>query len=187
MTSQKSILIIDDHPLFREGLKSIIAGDKHFVVEGEAGNAREGYAMAKWADQVVIKIPCTVEGIKASRKLEQEGIPTGITLIFSPMQALLAVKAGVSYLIPFVGRLDDISLDGMEMVEQVVAIMDNYPDLESEILAASLRNPIHVLNSALMGVDIVTAPLSVYKQLAKHPLTDNGITKFLEDWNKVVK
>jgi len=153
----------------------------------ESGILEEGYAMAKWADQVVIKIPSTVEGIKAARKLELDGIPTGITLIFSPMQALLAAKAGASYLIPFVGRLDDISLDGMEMVEQVATIIDNYPDLKSKILAASLRNPLHILQSSMMGVDIVTAPLSVYKQLAKHPLTDNGIAKFLEDWKKVAK
>jgi len=165
-----------DGPIFTE----VISTD-------EAGILDEGYHMAKWADQVVIKIPTTVEGIKAARKLEVDGIPTGATLIFSPTQALLAAKAGVSYLIPFVGRLDDISYDGMELVEQVNIILGNYPDIKSKILTASLRNPLHILQSALIGIDIVTAPLSVYKQLAKHPLTDSGIAKFLQDWEKVNK
>ena len=142
-----------DGPVFSE----VISGD-------ETGILQEGYQMAKWSDQVVIKIPATLAGIKAAHKLEADGIPTGITLIFSPMQALLAAKAGVSYIIPFVGRLDDISSDGMEMVEQVIAIMDNYPDLTCKVLAASVRTPVHILQSALIGVDIVTAPLSVYKQ-----------------------
>lgn len=153
----------------------------------EAGILREGHEMAKWSDQVVIKIPATLDGIKAARKLEADGIPTGITLIFSPMQALLAAKAGVSYVIPFVGRLDDISSDGMEMVQQVMAIMDNYQDLNCQVLAASVRTPVHILQSALIGVDVVTAPLSVYKRLAVHPLTDAGIKKFLQDWQKVKK
>lgn len=153
----------------------------------ESGILEEGYKMAKWADQVVIKIPATINGIKAARKLELDGIPTGITLIFSPMQALLAAKAGVTFVIPFVGRLDDISTDGLEVVNKIVEIFDNYQDIESNVLAASLRHPLHIQYCARMGVDIVTAPLSVYKQLAKHPLTDSGIDKFLQDWNKVKK
>ena len=153
----------------------------------ESGILEEGYLMAKWADQVVIKIPATIAGIKAARKLESAGIPTGITLIFSSMQALLAAKAGVSYVIPFVGRLDDISADGMELVSRIMSIFDNYPDIDCEVLAASLRHPLHIAQSAHMGVDIVTAPLSVYKQLVEHPLTDNGIVRFLQDWEKVKK
>lgn len=153
----------------------------------ESGILEEGYKMAKWADQVVIKIPATINGIKAARKLELDGIPTGITLIFSPMQALLAAKAGVTFVIPFVGRLDDISTDGLEVVNKIGEIFDNYQDIESNVLAASLRHPLHIQYCARMGVDIVTAPLSVYKQLAKHPLTDSGIDKFLQDWNKVKK
>lgn len=150
----------------------------------ETGILDEGYEMAKWSDQVVIKIPATQNGIKAARKLEQDGIPTGITLIFSPSQALLAAKAGASYLIPFVGRLDDISVDGIEMIAQIQKILQNYPELPSQILAASLRHPMHILELALIGVDIVTAPVSVYKQLTKHPLTDVGIENFLKDWEK---
>ncbi len=165
-----------DGPIFSE----VISTD-------ESGILEEGYKMAKWADQVVIKIPATIDGIKAARKLELDGIPTGITLIFSPMQALLAAKAGVTFVIPFVGRLDDISADGLEIVEQIVSIFNNYQQIESNVLAASLRHPIHIQTCALMAVDIVTAPLSVYKQLAKHPLTDNGIDKFLQDWKKVNK
>lgn len=151
----------------------------------EAGIIEEGRTMARWADQVVVKIPATVAGLKAAHTLEQNGISTGITLIFSPMQALLAAKAGVSYVIPFVGRLDDVSSDGMAMVEQVLTIRNNYPELKCEILAASLRHPLHILESALLGVDVVTAPLAVYKRLVHHPLTDAGIVKFYQDWKKV--
>ncbi len=153
----------------------------------ESGILEEGHEMSKWSDQVVIKIPATQEGIKAARKLELDGIPTGITLIFSPTQALLAAKAGVSYLIPFVGRLDDVSIDGIEMISQIHRILQNYSELPSQILAASVRHPMHILELALMGVDIVTAPVSVYKQLAQHPLTDIGIEKFLNDWKKLEK
>ena len=155
------------------------------ISQDEAGILKEGYEMARWADQVVIKIPATLEGLKAARKLEADGIPTGITLIFSPAQALMAAKAGATYVIPFVGRLDDISADGMDLVSQVVDILANYPDLPSQVLAASLRHPMHILECASLGVDAVTAPLEVYKKLVKHPLTDVGIQRFLEDWKKV--
>ncbi|MEE9169768.1 MAG: fructose-6-phosphate aldolase [bacterium] len=165
-----------DGPIFTE----VIHADEEGILE-------EGYEMAKWSEQVVVKIPATADGIKAARKLEADGVPTGITLIFSPSQALLAAKAGVSYLIPFVGRLDDVSADGTELVSQIVTIVRNYPELESQIVAASIRHPMHVVDFALMGVDIVTAPVSVYKQLLKHPLTDVGIEKFLSDWQKANK
>jgi len=165
-----------DGPIFTE----VIHTDEEGILE-------EGCEMAKWSEQVVVKIPATADGIKAARKLEADGVPTGITLIFSPSQALLAAKAGVSYLIPFVGRLDDVSADGTELISQIVTIVRNYPELESQIVAASIRHPMHVVDFALMGVDIVTAPVSVYKQLLKHPLTDVGIEKFLSDWQKANK
>ena len=176
----------------REVIEEIVAEiDGHVLAEvisqDEAGILREGYEMAKWSDQVVIKIPATLEGLKAARRLEADGIRTGITLIFSPSQALMAAKAGTTYVIPFVGRLDDISAGGMELVEQVVEILANYPGLPSQVLAASLRHPMHILECAQLGVEAVTAPLSVYKKLVQHPLTDAGIQRFLDDWKKVAK
>lgn len=153
----------------------------------EPGILEEGYEMSKWSNQVVIKIPATYDGIKAAHKLEQDGIPTGITLIFSSSQALLAAKAGASYLIPFIGRLDDVSTDGIEMIAQIHRIIQNYPELSSQVVAASLRHPMHILELATIGVDVVTAPVAVYKQMVKHPLTDIGIENFLKDWEKTKK
>ena len=124
------------------------------------------------------------EGLKAVKKLSAQGIKTNVTLIFSATQALLAAKAGASYVSPFVGRLDDISHDGMEIVGQIIDIYDNYL-FETEIIVASVRNPLHVLDAAMMGADIATIPFSVISQLAKHPLTDIGLAKFLKDWEKV--
>ncbi len=143
----------------------------------------EGREMAGWAENVVIKIPVTLEGLRAIRVLESEGVRTGTTLIFSPSQALLAAKAGTHYVIPFVGRLDDISASGAGLVAQVQEMLDNYV-LEAEVLAASIRTPGHVLQCALEGVPAVTAPLKVYRQMVKHPLTDVGIERFLADWEK---
>ena len=128
----------------------------------------------------------TPEGIKATNTLTARGIKTNVTLIFTPMQALLAAKAGATYVSPFVGRLDDISQDGMGIIGEIRSIFDNY-GLKAEIIVASIRNPIHVLDSALIGADVCTIPYSVMLQLAKHPLTDAGIKKFLEDWEKVPK
>ena len=128
----------------------------------------------------------TPEGLKATKALTEKGIKTNVTLIFTPMQALLAAKAGASYVSPFVGRLDDISQDGMGIIEEIRTIFDNY-GYTAEIIVASVRNPIHVLNSALIGADIATIPYSVMIQLAKHPLTDSGIEKFLKDWESVPK
>src|SRR5450755_1750465 len=147
---------------------------------------KEGRAYAKLHENIVVKIPMTTEGMKAVKTLTAEGIHTNVTLIFTPNQALLAAKAGATYASPFVGRLDDISEDGMEMVSQILEIYENY-DLETEVLVASVRNPIHVLQAARMGADIVTLPLSVMEQLAHHPLTDSGLKKFLSDWEKVPK
>ena len=125
-------------------------------------------------------------GAKATKTLHKQGIKTNVTLIFTPMQALLAAKAGATYVSPFVGRLDDISQNGMGIIEEIRTIFDNY-GYDAEIIVASIRNPIHVLDSALIGADICTIPYSVMLQLAKHPLTDAGIKKFLEDWEKVPK
>ena len=148
------------------------------------GMAKEARDLAKLADNIVVKIPLVEEGLKAVKVLDQEGIKTNVTLCFSPVQALMAAKAGASYISPFVGRLDDISHVGMDLVEQIIAIYENY-GYETEVIVASVRNPIHVLDAALMGADIVTMPFKVIQQLIKHPLTDIGLEKFLADWKKL--
>ena len=150
------------------------------------GMIKEGKELAKIHKNIVVKLPMTPEGLKACKALTDKGIKTNVTLIFTSMQALLAAKAGATYVSPFVGRLDDISQDGMGIIEEIRAIFDNY-GYTSEIIVASVRNPIHVLNSALIGADIATIPYSVMIQLAKHPLTDAGIDKFLKDWESVPK
>jgi transaldolase len=150
------------------------------------GMIREAEELAAVHPNIVVKIPMTPEGLKAVKALSEKGIRTNVTLIFSPLQALLAAKAGASYVSPFVGRLDDISQDGMGIVEDIRTIFDNY-GYQTEIIVASIRNPIHVLNSALLGADIATIPYAVIVQLSKHPLTDIGIDKFLKDWEKVPK
>ncbi len=147
------------------------------------GMLKEGRELAKINDNIVIKVPMTTEGLKATNQFTREGIKTNVTLIFSPLQALLAAKAGATYVSPFVGRLDDICHDGMDGVEQIRTIYDNY-GYTSEIIVASIRSPMHVLNAGLIGADICTIPYSVMVQLAKHPLTDVGIEKFLADWQK---
>lgn len=155
------------------------------VVSTDAhGMISEAKTLAALDPNVVVKIPMTTDGLKAVKHLSGEGVHTNVTLIFSPLQALMAAKAGASYVSPFVGRLDDISQDGMAIVEQIVEIYSNYL-FETEIIVASVRNPLHVLNAARMGADIATIPFSVIDQLAKHPLTDTGLRKFLEDWKKV--
>ena len=151
--------------------------------EGMLAEARE---LAKIADNIVIKIPMIVEGLKAVKKLTAEGINTNVTLVFSAAQALLAAKAGATYVSPFVGRLDDIGNPGMDLISDIVTIYDNY-GYTSEIIVASVRSPQHVLDAALIGADIATIPLKVIAQLAKHPLTDAGMEQFLADWEKRVK
>ena len=150
------------------------------------GMIKEAKELAKIHKNIVIKLPMTPEGLKACKTLTEKGIKTNVTLIFTPMQALLAAKAGATYVSPFVGRLDDISQDGMQIIEEIRTIFDNYC-YTAEIIVASIRNPIHVQDSALIGADICTIPYSVMLQLSKHPLTDAGIKKFLEDWEKVPK
>ena len=139
--------------------------------------------LAKIHDNVVIKVPLTKEGLKACKALRSEGIRVNVTLCFSPSQALLAAKVGASYISPFVGRLDDISHEGMDLIRQIRAIYDNY-GFETEILSASIRHPVHVVESALAGADVATMPFKVMMQLYEHPLTDLGIKKFLADWEK---
>ncbi len=151
-----------------------------------AGMMKEARALAKVADNVVVKVPLIVEGLRAVRSLAAEGIRTNVTLCFSPVQALLAAKAGATYVSPFVGRLDDVSEDGMAMVSQIVDIYRNY-DFATKVLVASVRNPIHVLEAARLGADVATIPFAVIGQLANHPLTEIGLKKFLADWEKVPK
>jgi len=147
---------------------------------------KEARKHCKIAENVIVKIPICVEGLKATRKLSDEGIHVNTTLVFSPTQALLAAKAGSRYVSPFVGRLDDISSDGMALVEQLVPIFNNY-GFETEIIVASIRHPMHVVEAALMGADIATLPFGSLEKLVKHPLTDRGIERFLDDWEKVKK
>ena len=146
----------------------------------------EGKELAALGKNVVVKIPMTTEGLKATNVLSAAGIKVNQTLIFSPLQALLAAKAGAAYVSPFVGRLDDISHIGMDLIEQIVTIFHNY-NFDTEIIVASVRHPTHVLEAAMMGADIATIPFKVISQLAKHPLTDAGIASFLADWEKVPK
>ncbi|MFZ8862124.1 MAG: fructose-6-phosphate aldolase [Thermocrinis sp.] len=148
------------------------------------GMVEEGRKLAELGDNVVVKIPMTPEGMIAVQELESEGIPTNVTLVFSPTQALIAAKAGATYVSPFVGRLDDVSSDGMKLIRDVKTIFDNY-DYDTQIIVASVRNPMHVLEAALIGADICTMPFEVMKKLFQHPLTDKGIELFLKDWEKV--
>jgi transaldolase len=150
------------------------------------GMIKEGRELAKMHKNICVKIPMTVEGLKAVKALSEDGIMTNVTLIFQPLQALMAARAGASFVSPFVGRLDDIAAPGMEMVGEIRQIFDNYA-LETEIIVASIRNPMHVQDSALLGADIATIPLKVIKQISKHPLTDSGIAQFLKDWENVPK
>lgn len=148
------------------------------------GMLKEGHFLADLGPNVVVKIPATVEGLKAIKQLNVEGIKTNCTLCFSPNQALLIAKAGATYVSPFVGRLDDISEDGMQLIADIVTIYKNY-NLATQVLTASIRNPIHIRKAALLGAHVCTIPFAVIKQLMQHPLTDSGIEKFLKDWEKV--
>jgi len=172
-------------PLIKE-ICSIISGP--VSVEAISENAQdiveEAEKLSSLAENIVIKIPMTQEGLKAVKILKEKKIKTNVTLVFSPLQALLAAKAGANYVSPFVGRLDDISHFGMEIVEEILTIFKNY-NFKTEVIVASIRHPIHVLQAALIGADIATIPFSVIEKLTKHPLTDIGIERFLKDWEKV--
>lgn len=171
----KEITSIVDGPISAE----VISLDH----EGMIKEARE---LAKIHKNIVIKIPMTLEGLKAVKVLTAEGIKTNVTLIFSSAQALLAARAGATYVSPFLGRLDDIGAEGMKLIEEIVDIFRVH-GIETEIIAASIRNPLHVINAARLGADIATVPYDVIVQMSKHPLTDNGIARFLKDWESVPK
>lgn len=153
------------------------------AVEAEA-MVREGKKLAKIAGNVVVKLPLTWDGLKACKSLTSEDIETNVTLCFSATQALLAAKAGATYVSPFVGRLDDIGQDGMRLIEEIVTIFGNYEALKTQVLVASVRHPIHVAQAAMLGADVATIPPKVLRQLAQHPLTDKGLAAFLADWKK---
>jgi len=146
---------------------------------------KEAKVMTTWGDEIVIKIPITPEGLKAVKILSSERINTNVTLLFSPSQAILAAKAGATYVCPFLGRLDDISFNGLELIRQIKEIYTNYPDITTQIIVASVRNPIHVMEAAMLGAEVVTIPPSIIEQMVKHPLTDKGIAQFLEDAKKI--
>ncbi len=156
------------------------------IATDHEGMVREARELAAIHDNIVVKIPMLVDGLKAVRQLTAEGIKTNVTLVFSPLQALMAAKAGATFVSPFVGRLDDLSQEGVLLVEQIVEIYSNYA-FDTEIIVASVRNPLHVLESAILGADIATLPLNVLKKLAAHPMTDKGLKAFLDDWKKVGK
>ncbi|MBU0681895.1 MAG: fructose-6-phosphate aldolase [Proteobacteria bacterium] len=148
-----------------------------------AGMLKEGRELAKISDNIVIKVPMTTDGLKATKAFSAEGIKTNVTLVFSTAQALLAAKAGASFVSPFVGRLDDIAQNGMDLISDIMTIYDNY-GYQSEVIVASVRSPMHVMDAALIGAHIATIPFKVIAQLAKHPLTDLGMESFLKDWEK---
>jgi len=146
---------------------------------------KEAKVMATWGDTIAIKIPINHEGLKAVRTLSSEGIMTTVTLIFSASQAILAAKAGATYVCPFLGRLDDIGFNGLELIRQIREIYDNYASIETQIIVASVRHPIHVIEAGMLGAEIVTIPPGIIEQMMKHPLTDKGIAQFLEDAKKI--
>ena len=161
-----------------------ISGEVKATTTDAEGIIAEGREIAAIHPNMVVKIPMTVEGLKAVKVLSEEGIKTNVTLIFTPAQAILAARAGATYVSPFLGRLDDISSMGVTLIEEIVQIFDNY-DLDTEIICASVRNPIHVIDCALAGADIATVPYKVIEQMTKHPLTDQGIEKFQADYKAV--
>jgi transaldolase len=188
VTTNPSLIAKTQRP-FKEVIKEICT-----VVDGPIsaevvstdyqGMIKEAAELHALHENIVVKIPLIMEGLKATRWCTDHGIKTNVTLCFSPLQALLAAKAGATYISPFVGRLDDIAHDGMDLIAQIAEIYKNY-NFSTEILVASVRHPIHVLESARLGADVVTVPFKVLSQLAKHPLTDIGLQRFLEDWKKV--
>lgn len=171
-------------PLLKE-ICSIVNGpiSAEVVSTDHDGIVKEGRELSKIHKNIVVKVPLIKEGLKAVKTLTSEGINTNVTLCFSPNQALLAAKAGATYISPFVGRLDDISTEGMQLIEQIVTIYNNY-GYQTEVLVASVRHPIHVVQAGLIGAHVCTMPFKVIDQLVKHPLTDIGLEKFLADWKK---
>jgi transaldolase len=190
VTTNPSLVAKEKRP-FDEVVKEILEAvpgpvSLEVVSLDAAGMVAEAKKLVALGGNVVIKVPLTTEGLKATKVLSGEGIDVNQTLVFSPVQALMAAKAGAAYVSPFVGRLDDVAQKGMDLVEQILSIFDNY-GFSTEVIVASVRHPMHVLEAAMLGADIATIPFSVIAQLAKHPLTDAGIEKFLADWKKVPK
>jgi len=165
----------------------IVEGDvsAEVIAQDTAGMVREGRLLARISEHVVVKIPLTEAGLAACNVLSTEGIKVNVTLAFQPVQALLAAKVGATYISPFVGRVDDISWNGSELISQIVAIYDNDPDIHTQVLAASIRHPLHIVEAALAGAHVATIPYGVLKRSVGHPLTDSGNTRFLADWAKV--
>ena len=175
LTILKEITEIVDGPISAE----VVSVDYNGII-------KEAHDLAKIHTNIVVKVPLIKEGLKAVKTLSDEGIKTNVTLCFSPSQALLAAKAGATYISPFVGRLDDISHNGMDLIEQIVTIYRNY-DFETQVLVASIRHPLHLVEAAMMGADVATMPFDVINKLFNHPLTDIGLEKFLSDWKKTQK
>jgi len=170
-----------------EEITKIIKGDVSLeVVSTEyAGMIEEGKRLRQYGENVVVKVPMTPDGLKACKSLSSEGIPVNVTLIFSANQALLAAKSGAKYVSPFIGRLDDIGQDGMQLIKDIKEIFKNYPDFKTQILVASVRHPVHVVDAAKTGADVVTLPPGVLNKMLQHPLTKIGLENFLADWDKL--
>ncbi len=189
VTTNPSLMAREEGADFEETVKTI-AGlvdgpiSAEVVSEAAEGMVQEGTRFAAWHPNVVIKVPSTVEGLKATATLKREGIRTNVTLCFNANQALLAARAGALLVSPFVGRLDDISEPGMELIAEIVDVFSMDPEIDTEILAASIRHPRHIIEAARAGADIATVPFKVLQQGMKHPLTDAGIEQFLDDWRK---
>ncbi len=188
VTTNPSLIAKEGVPLEKriKEITAIIPGpvSAEVIAMDSEGMVREGRKYAKWAKNIYVKLPMTAEGLKACKVLVSEGIHTNITLVFTPAQAVLAAKAGATLVSPFVGRLDDIGVDGMEVVFDIVEIFRTY-DFETKVLAASIRHPEHVLSAMKAGADIATIPPEILDKLVAHPLTDQGIKKFLSDWEKM--
>lgn len=188
VTTNPSLVAKEGDVDFKEHLAKIckmVKGDISAEVTAldTEGMLKEGRVYAKVAPNVVIKVPLTLDGLKACRTFRSEGTKVNVTLCFSAAQALLAAKAGASYISPFIGRLDDVATDGMQLIRDIVQIYGNY-GFETEVLAASIRHPMHIVDCALAGADVATIPFKVIQQLVKHPLTDKGLDGFLSDWKK---
>ncbi len=189
VTTNPSLMEKEKVNNFPAVVKSILAVTKgpvsiEVVATDYAGMIEQAHKIRALGDNAVVKIPMTLDGLKAIKTLSSEGIPVNCTLIFSPIQALFAAKAGARYVSPFVGRLDDIAEDGMFLIEQIKTIFTNY-SIDTEILVASVRNPMHVVRAAIIGADIATIPFDVLKKLPMHPKTDEGLSRFLSDWKKI--
>lgn len=188
VTTNPSLIAKEDGNFFEiiKAITEIVEGPVSAeVVAKDAKNMiKEGLKLHDIANNICIKLPLTMEGLKACKYFSDEGIQTNVTLCFSAAQAILAAKAGATYISPFIGRLDDVSQNGLDLIADIRAIYDNYPEFETEILAASIRNPIHIIESAKIGADVATIPGKVFKQLVSHPLTDKGLDIFDADWKK---